>query len=129
MSGLNILLVEDSEVVAKRLMNSLRELPFVLQVKQVKCKEAFERAIEFRPDAIIMDCHPPDGFNGSYLIRVLKEINAVLIVLSNETDAIYKNYAFKEGADFYFDKTNDYKKMEIALSEISIKSKSQTELL
>jgi len=70
--------------------------------------EGFLKAMEHKPDLIIMDISLPD-MSGIHFINKLKDskINSRIIIVSLHSDAVYVSEAFKYGVSGYFSKLSD----------------------
>src|SRR5690242_19530088 len=85
---LKVLIVEDSEVVTRRIRSMLKEIPEVTVVGEaMNGTEALAIARVMKPGVVLLDIHLP-GVNG---IEVLKEIkqndeDTKVIMLTNYSD-------------------------------------------
>jgi len=89
--------------------------------------EGFLKAMEHKPDLIIMDISLPD-MSGIHFINKLKDskINSRIIIVSLHSDAVYVSEAFKYGVSGYFSKlsdlgllVNDLKASKRAVSQVT----------
>ena len=89
--------------------------------------EGFLKAMEHKPDLIIMDISLPD-MSGIHFINKLKDskINSRIIIVSLHSDAVYVSEALKYGVSGYFSKlsdlgllVNDLKASKRAASQVS----------
>ncbi|MBT8358659.1 MAG: response regulator transcription factor [Desulfobacterales bacterium] len=89
--------------------------------------EGILKAMEHKPDLIIMDISLPD-MSGIHFINKLKDskINSRIIIVSLHSDAVYVSEAFKYGVSGYFSKlsdlgllVNDLKASKRAVSQVS----------
>ena len=99
-----ILVIDDSELVANLLRDSLTEAAFEVSLA-ADANQGYAAALEFHPDLILLDVQLPDiaGFD---LIRVIKnreELKQIPIIMitgtHHQTD--HKVKAFQAGADDY----------------------------
>ena len=70
--------------------------------------EGFLKAMNHKPDLIIMDISLPD-MSGIHFINKLKDskINSRIIIVSLHSDAVYVSEAFRYGVSGYFSKLSD----------------------
>ena len=108
---MKILIVDDSELLRDRLIELLTNISetemFIEAENSIEAKKLVK---ELNPDIIITDIRMPGG-SGIEFVRHLKQSNnsASIIVLTNY--AQYKEAALEAGADYFFDKTNEFEKV------------------
>ena len=117
---LKVLIVEDSEVVTRRIRSMLKEIPEVSVVGEaVNGTEALAITGTMHPDVVLLDIHLP-GING---VEVLKEIklmshHTTVMMLTNYSDFHHRKRCKEAGADYFFDKSIEFEKVPDALSYI-----------
>ncbi len=120
--GLKILIVEDSLLIVKRLWTLLSDMEGVSTIAHAKdANEAILLAMELNPDVIILDIKIP-GKSGVEVLPELKTKSyAKVIMLTNYSDAYYKNLCMKLGAEYFLDKSNEFEKInEILMSIVPV---------
>ncbi len=98
-----ILLIEDNAMNLKLLTRLFRECPAIQFVTAIEGREGIQKAIEFRPDAILLDLHLPD-MSGADVLKELKgltELEDVPIIIvtadafSNQSRKLIEAGAFR----------------------------------
>jgi len=100
-------------VVRDRLVTLLTELHGVEVVGQAKdAVEARNLAEELRPDVAILDIRMPKG-SGADVVRDIKKLNPTpkVIVLTNYPHPENRKKCIERGADYFFDKSTEFKKV------------------
>ena len=110
-SALKILLVDDSEFILQRLQQLLIALEQVQEVRTAtSAEEATEFIRDYEPGLVILDINLP-GKNGLQMlkdIRQMKEIDPVILILTNNTLSGYRADCMQNGADYFLDKAKDF---------------------
>lgn len=110
---MKILIVDDSELLRDRLIELLTNISetemFIEAENSIEAKKLVK---ELNPDIIITDIRMPGG-SGIEFVRHLKQSSnsASIIVLTNYPYSQYKEAALEAGADYFFDKTNEFEKV------------------
>ena len=110
---MKILIADDSLVVRDRLVTLLTEVHGVEVVGQAKdAMEARDLAEELRPDVAILDIRMPKG-SGADVVRDLKKLNPTpkVIILTNYPHPENRKKCIERGADYFFDKSTEFKKV------------------
>jgi len=114
---LKVLLVDDSEVIRKRLVRLISTIGDTEIVGAAdNTREAIELCKSTCPDCVILDLSiPEDG--GFYVLEQIKEItpDTTVIILTNYYDDAYRDHCFSLGADYFFDKSKDFNKVKSVL--------------
>jgi DNA-binding NarL/FixJ family response regulator len=86
---------------------------------------AIEGIKRLKPDTIILDIHMPGG-NGLDVLRFAKSSSRppLVIMLTVGPKSEYKALSFLSGADYFFEKSSDLKKLERLLQSAASKSVS-----
>ena len=107
---LGLVIVEDSDVVIKRLRN------IVADIEKVNClgvasnyEDAVKMITELRPKVVLLDINLT-GKNG---IDVLREVKPkfpemVVIMLTNFSGSYYRETCMQLGADHFLDKSSEF---------------------
>ena len=118
---MKIFIADDSDVVVERLTAMLAEIP---RVKIVGCadspKEALESIHKTQPDVVILDIHLKGGSGMEILPQIKKGGDSPLvIILTNYPFPHYRKKCFESGADYFFDKYNEFYKLVDILSALT----------
>jgi|SRR6266513_1174923 len=114
---MKILIADDSLVVRDRLVALLTEVRGVEVVAQAKdATEAKSLATELRPDVAILDVRMPNG-SGADVVREIKQLRPTpkVIVLTNYPHPENRKKCIERGADYFFDKSTEFKKVVAVL--------------
>jgi two-component system, OmpR family, response regulator len=109
--ALKVFLVEDSEVLARLLTETIAELPG-LQVVGQSGSECQSRELihALHPEVVILDINLKEG-NGISLLKKLREEHLqprpIVYILTNHAFPEYRRLGEHYGADAFFDKTSD----------------------
>ncbi|MCL5027922.1 MAG: response regulator [Bacteroidetes bacterium] len=120
MKPLNILIVDDSEIIRDRIAEKLRQFGDAIKILQAdNYSLALKLFISSPPEIIILDIQLPDG-DGMDLLNIIKTIapSTHVIILTNYPFAVFKEHCAKCGAEFFFDKSNDFEKLQYAVNQI-----------
>jgi DNA-binding NarL/FixJ family response regulator len=123
---LRIMTVDDSAVVADRLQFMLQEVDRVEVLgNATNISEALHLIHQQEPNVVILDIHLKEDMlvtNGVHLLIQLrrKYPHMKIIMLTNLSGPQYRSTCMAFGADYFFDKTNDFEKIPEALKEIQL---------
>ena len=118
---IDVLIVEDSQAVKNRLIKFIERLPDVNILKPVGAvAEAFASLEVSRPQVLILDIGLPDG-SGLELLQKIREGcgDTVIIILTNYATPQMKQEGLRQGADYFFDKSSEFKKALDVIEEIA----------
>lgn len=107
---MNVFVVEDSSILRERLIRSLSGIRGVEVAGFADTAEdAIQRIQEFHPDAIILDIRLRQG-TGFQVLQACKVAGKppLVIVLTNFAYPQYRKKYLDAGADFFFDKSNEF---------------------
>lgn len=121
---LKIVTVDDSIVIADRLqciLGDIENVKFSGNARSVST--ALNLINQQRPNVVILDIHlEEDGSvgNGMTLITTLREKypKMKIIVFTNLSELHYRITCLANGANYFFDKSNDFTKISAALKNI-----------
>ncbi|MGE5497722.1 MAG: response regulator transcription factor [Syntrophothermus sp.] len=108
--SLRVFITDDSPVVRTRLANMISDIDGVDLIGEAgNVEEAIHMINELKPNAVILDICMPGGSG----IDVLREIKnkkdaPIVIVLTNYPFPQYRKICMDTGADYFFDKSNDF---------------------
>jgi CheY-like chemotaxis protein len=122
---MKVFVVDDSAEVRKRLITLLSEIQGIESPGQAK--DALEATIlirEFKPDAVILDICMP-GISGVEVLQNIKKNGKgpVVIMLTNYSYPQYRKKCLEAGAEFFFDKSNEFHRVTEVLEQLVQKSK------
>ena len=112
-----ILLVEDSEVLSRRLVDLLSEPGRVAVAGQAATQsEAFSRLQESIYDVLVIDIELAEG-NGVAVIRHARQLyppeaQPLIVVLTNYASDFVRDHCFAAGADYFLDKMRDIARLK-----------------
>jgi len=119
--SLKVLVVDDSSMICSRLTESLQLVPGIELVGEVyDGGEAIQAIKEIRPDVVILDIRLPGTVNG---LGVLEEVKRTpptpsVIMLTNYPYLQYRQKAMSLGADYFFNKSNEFSKVVEVLMKL-----------
>jgi DNA-binding NarL/FixJ family response regulator len=110
-TGLKVLLVEDSALTAEQLRELIHVSPCAVEVTTVASEQdAVAQILASVPDIVILDLKLRQGTGFRVLQRIASvEPKPCLVVLTNYALPKYKELALSAGADYFFDKAQDFK--------------------
>ncbi len=117
---LKVLIVEDSEVVTRRIRSMLKELAIVAVVGEaINGTEAMAITETMHPDIVLLDINLP-GISG---VEILKEIKlnhsrTRVMILTNYSDLHHRMRCKEAGADYFFDKSIEFEKVPDVLTTL-----------
>ncbi len=116
---MRVLIADDSSLLRERMVAVLSEIDGLEVVGQAKNGgEAIEGAGALLPDVLLLDIRMP-GTNGIEVLKHLKRLRNTdpgfkhpkIIVFTNYPYPQYRERCLELGADYFFDKSNDFKEM------------------
>jgi two-component system response regulator DevR len=118
-----VFLVEDSPFIVRRMTDLLDELSGVYFLGNAESiPSALQILSEKKPDVMILDIHLGKTYemNGIDLLNeVRRKYSWVkIIMLTNTTDSHYRKLCMDGGADYFFDKSNDFERIPETLNLI-----------
>lgn len=107
---MNIFLVEDSSLLRERLIRTLSSIQGVhVSGFADTAEDAIQSIQQLNPDAIILDIRLRQGTGFQVLQSVkMRGRPPLVIVLTNFAYQQYRNKYLDAGADFFFDKSNEF---------------------
>lgn len=118
---MRVLLIEDSQLLARHLLEQLAAIPMVepLGVADTEQK-AIEEIIRKAPDLIVLDLHLKQGTGFGVLASLAKVRNPpITIVLTNYDLPQYRERATALGARYFLDKSNEFDRLPEIIGELS----------
>jgi two-component system OmpR family response regulator len=112
-----ILLIEDSDVLRRRLVELLSEPGLLNVVSQAATQdEALSRLHEGPFDVLVVDIELAEG-NGVAVIRQARQLfppeaQPLIVVLTNYASDFVRDHCFAAGADYFLDKMRDIARLK-----------------
>lgn len=116
-----VFVADGAQEVRERLVSAIGEVGGVEVVGSAdNALETIRLVRSLRPEVVVIDVFMSAG-DGLYALRALrKETPApVFIAYTNRADGLYRRRSMEAGADFFFDKSTEFKKLVGLLEELS----------
>jgi len=130
--GLKVLLIDDTAIILQRLQAILSELKQVSRTEAVLSAEAALVMMDgYEPDVMVLDINMP-GMSGIEMLKqmsVTKVMKPVIIMLTNNTFAGYRDECMRLGADYFLDKSRDFQMIPSIVENIQKRALLAKELL
>jgi len=117
---MKVFIADDSLLVCERLKTMLSEIEGVEVIGQAhSADEATRDILKLKPDVVILDIRMPGG-NGIETLRSIKEgaRPPVVIMLTNYPYPQYRKKCMEAGADFFFDKADEFSRVVEVVEQI-----------
>ena len=108
---MRVFIADDSELMRKRLQDLLQKVKGAELAGQAEeCGEAKEMIGKLQPDVVILDIRMPGG-SGIDVLKTIKaeEKSPLVIILTNYAYSQYENKCRDLGADYFYDKSMDFR--------------------
>ncbi|MEO5592935.1 MAG: response regulator transcription factor [Chitinophagaceae bacterium] len=108
-----ILIVDDSPLIVKRLIDMLNELENLEWIKKAgNYSEAVQLITDTEPNILLLDINLPDK-SGIDILRITKENNPStrVIMITNQANEYYRKLCMRLGADYFIDKTKEFEQI------------------
>lgn len=125
-TSMNIFVVEDSSLLRERLIRTLTGISGVQVIGYADTAEDAIQSIQrLTPDAVILDIRLRQG-TGFQVLQATKSPGKppLIIVLTNFAYPQYRKKYLDAGADFFFDKSNEFERVVVELNNIIKGSKA-----
>jgi DNA-binding NarL/FixJ family response regulator len=119
---MKILIVDDSELLRDRLRDSLMTIKEVEIVGEATNGiEALKMIKEKNPDFVVLDIRMP-GMSGITVMGKMKEqgSKSKICIFTNYPYSQYKQKCLAEGADYFFDKNQDFNEVINLVTKLSV---------
>ncbi len=117
--ALDILIVDDSNIILESIADLLGESNLGINLYCVNYAVDGIREIEKRvPQILILDINLP-GMSGIEMLRKVREmmfVQPIIIMLTNNAYSCYETECIKMGADYFLDKSKDFKRIPIIIA-------------
>jgi DNA-binding NarL/FixJ family response regulator len=122
-AALRVVVVEDSRIIRERLAGLLADIPNLATVAYATTQdEALAILRQGQWEVVILDLQLKEGTG----IRVLEELDkttrreeTTVIVFSNFDFPQYRSKAIALGADFFFDKSSEFRRLHEVLTSLA----------
>jgi len=118
---MKVFIADDSSEIRKRIIAMLSDLENIDMIGEAEnVQDAINSIHEFDPDVVILDIRMPGG-SGIDVLKKIREKNElpVIIILTNYPHAQYRKKCMDAGADFFFDKSEEFERIVEVVSGIS----------
>jgi DNA-binding NarL/FixJ family response regulator len=128
---MKVFVVDDSHLVRERIIEMISELRGVkISGQAERAKEAVASIQKLKPDVVILDIRLPGGSGVEVLKEIKKSKSApIIMILTNYPYPQYKKKCMEAGADFFFDKSTEFHKINKVLKELIQRSETRGNLL
>jgi DNA-binding NarL/FixJ family response regulator len=118
---MKVFIADDSSEIRKRIIAMLSDLENIDMIGEAEnVQDAINSIHEFDPDVVILDIRMPGGSGIDVLKKIEKRNEApVVIILTNYPHAQYRKKCMDAGADFFFDKSEEFERIVEVVSGIS----------
>lgn len=110
---MRILIVDDSAILREKLAAMLVRSPGLDVVGEAAdVAGALAGIAALQPEAVVLDLHLPGG-SGFDVLREMRRRgdHALVVVLTNFPSREYREHSFAGGADYFFDKTTEFREV------------------
>ena len=118
---MTVFIADDSSEIRKRITAMLSDLENIEMIGEAEnVQDAINSIHEFNPDVVILDIRMPGGSGIDVLKKIEKRKGApIVIILTNYPHSQYRKKCMDAGADFFFDKSEEFEKIVEVVSGIS----------
>ena len=121
MTTMRIILADDSSLILERLqqMIGISKKAQIIGIYN-NGTDTLQALKTLKPDVAIVDIKMP-GLTGLQVLNEIRKENKSIkfIILTFYSSDHYRNMAFRDGADYYFSKVDDFEKVFQAIEEIA----------
>jgi len=124
---MNVVLVDDSLLVRKRVANIISKIPGVKVIGEAgNSLEAIEVVRKTKPDVVILDIKIPGESGVKVLIKLKDEFEDLkIIMLTNYPDSQYKAECLMHGAEYFLSKSDEFDKLPEVFSKLRKRQKGK----
>jgi DNA-binding NarL/FixJ family response regulator len=118
---MKVFIADDSSEIRKRIIAMLSDLENIEMIGEAEnVQDAINSIHGFNPDVVILDIRMPGG-SGIDVLKKIEKRNElpVVIILTNYPHAQYRKKCMDAGADFFFDKSEEFERIVEVVSGIS----------
>ncbi len=120
-----VLIADDSSLLRKNLRKLLAPVQTIETIVESHSVLSTIKQVEVeKPDVVILDIQMPDG-SGIDVLTFLnsKDPKPLTIILTNFPSENNKHYCIERGADYFFDKSNEYEQVITVLENCKRRTK------
>ena len=120
---MRVLIADDSKIIRSRITKILSEYKQIDSIDEANnVQEAIELIHKSYPNVLILDVKMPDG-NGMEVLNAIEHDQPqspppVVIVITNYPFPEYEKEYMTAGADFFFDKSSEFKLMKKVIENL-----------
>lgn len=114
--------MDDAAVVRKLIVTMLIESIHAARIIQAEDpNSAIELFAQHKPQIAILDIQVPGDRNGIDVLKTFKTLMpfVAVIMLTNHATARYRLACARAGADFFFDKSTEFEKLNSAVMDLA----------
>ena len=118
---MRLLIADDSALIRKSLKRLLLSLNNSLQISEAEdVRQTLELSEELNPHLIMLDIQMPDG-NGIDALEIIKQKSPAqkVMMFTNYPGALNQKKCEAAGADYFFDKSDDFDKIYAKVKELN----------
>lgn len=117
---IRVIVADDSPEVRQHLVAMTSEIDEVQIVDETEdVEQTIEAVRTLDPEAVVLDIQLRDGSGIQALKHIKKESpNVRVIMLTNHSNSFYRSTCMDAGADFFFDKSTEFEKVNDVLAEL-----------
>ncbi len=117
---MKILVADDSLLIRKRVLDVILKIDKNNVIYEASNGvEVMNLINEIEVDVLILDINMP-FINGLKVLKLLREkkLNIIVIILTNYSNKLYREKSFDAGTDYYFNKSDEFEKLQTVLYEL-----------
>jgi len=122
MKKLVTLIVDDSLIIIERFIEILNEMDNIETVVYANnYTEGLQMLEDIKPDIALLDINLPDK-SGIDLLRIIRQqgLDTKVIMITNQATDHYKKVCATLGANYFFDKSNEFEQIPAIISAIHL---------
>jgi DNA-binding NarL/FixJ family response regulator len=122
MKKLVTLIIDDSLIIIERFIEILNEMDNIETVFYANnYTEGLQMLKEIKPDIALLDINLPDK-SGIDLLRIIRQqgLDTKVIMITNQATDHYKKVCATLGANYFFDKSNEFEQIPAIISAIHL---------
>ena len=120
---MHVLIADDSKLIRKNLIKLIKPIEGITHISEAEdISPTFKILNTTLPEVLILDLQMPEG-NGLEVLSYIQEkhLKVKVIVLTNHVTEYYRKKSMELGAEYFYDKSNEFNKVITLLSSMNIK--------